>query len=99
MKKLIFLNTLAITNHEIELFIKVVSQFKDLKCDLSPFDVDRVRARKPLLILTYSDVIKGTSLYSFDELTELHKAGHVSQTVKDLEEFARVIANDLRYVH
>jgi len=99
MKKLIFLNILCVTNHELELFVKVVSQFKDIKCDLTPFDVDKVRARKPLLILTYSDAIECTSLYSFDDLNDLHKAGYLSQTVKDLEDFARVISNDLKYVH
>lgn len=97
MKKLLFLDTTYISNEELEIFILTISAFKDIKCDLSRFDVERTRLRLPLLIVLCPNKISSTSLYSYDSLANLQKEGYIAESAKDLEDMALKLAGDYKY--
>lgn len=97
MKTALFYDTQSETNNNIELFIKTVSAFKDIKCDLSAFDVDARRANRPILATCANMKIQVTDIYSYDELANLGKEGYKLVSVNNLEEYAERLANTYKY--
>jgi len=99
MKKVIFYNTMADGNELVKNFLLVVSQFKDIKCDLSAFDVDINARRKsrPLLCTCIDNKITSTDIYNFDELAALGKEGFTLISAESFEQYAGKFANELKY--
>ena len=97
MKSLLFLDTSNISDIEIKTFILSISKFKDLKTDISQFEIERVRPLKPLLITLFKQKLESTNLWNYDNLANLGKEGYKIISVQNLEEYAERLANEFKY--
>lgn len=97
MKNLIFIDTAGIPTEVIKTFLLTVSQFKDIKCELSPFDIDARRKNRPLLVTTMPHKIQSTDIYNYDELAAMGKEGYTLISANSLEEYANKLATQFKY--
>lgn len=96
--QVLYIDTSHLSNEVVATFVQTVSHFRDIKCDLSPFDVDNIRKRKPLLIwVCGAHKCEVTSLFTYDDLAQFGKDGYMLNSAKDLNDFADRLANDFRY--
>jgi hypothetical protein len=96
-KTLLFLDTSNISDIEIKTFLLSISKFKDLKTEISQFEIDRIRPSKPLLITLFKQKLESTDFWNYDNLANLGKEGYKIISVHTLEEYAEKLANEFKY--
>lgn len=97
MKTVLFINTTGISDEVLKTFILCVSSFKDIKCELSAFDVERRSSSKPVLATIINNYIQTTDLFQFSDISTFMSEGYNVVNAESLENYSKKLANDFQY--
>lgn len=104
MKTFLYLNTVSWQNAEVTTFIECLNGMlsqtsaEPINIDLSLFEIERQRLRRPLFAFRYEDdSMKVGSLYSWDELASYAKDGYKVVQVDDCMSFFRTVCVGYKY--